>query len=391
MKFLLLTFIIVVCFLVRKVYSQQTLSKIIAENRTTFHCQDNRFEGKGWEEILAQINTHRNILIGEDHFFNEIPLFISKVTSEVKFDSFFCEIDPYSASIIEQKINSLTENELDQYLVDLSNTFSFYALSPEFNLLKKLVLTKTKIIGTDQIMMTADKLMASKLLEITNNSTAKQIYTEIKKSSTEHFDLFMNKKGSPYFVTDEFEQNLKKLDSLKLSPEEKSILESLKLSRKIYASQDHHLRIQLMKNNMLNNIELLNDSKNLFKYGAIHMNKSESLLGGYDIGNLISNLTDANFESSLHICIIGKSGFQGTPFKGMDAEKLDPLNDDLKHLSCFFDSVEGNKWHLFNTTEILKKVKTDKVKIKDKKLLNTLYGFDYLIVIPEVSAAKFIN
>ena len=147
-----------------------------------------------------------------------------------------------------------------------------------------------------------------------------------------------------------------------------------------------------MKNNILNNIELLNGEKNLFKYGAIHMSRSESLKGGYDIGNFVSNISDANFQSSLHILITGKGGFQGAPFKGMDAQKVDPLNDnDLKHLSHFFNSVKEDKWHLFNTAQILEEVKANKIKIKDKVLLNTLLGFDYLIIIPEVSAAKLIE
>ncbi|PQJ22748.1 hypothetical protein [Tenacibaculum sp. SG-28] len=273
----------------------------------------------------------------------------------------------------------------------MSSTFSFYALSPEFNLIKGLVQTKTKIIGTDQIVLTADKLMATKLLEITNNNSAKEIYTKIKKSSTKYFNLFINGKGSPYFFTDEFAQDLKKLEGLKLNSEERSILENLKLSRKIYMTQNHHLRIQLMKSNILNNIDLLSGSKNLFKYGAIHMNKSESILGGYDIGNLIFNITDANFKSSLHIMIIVKKGIQGVPFKGMDTKNVNPLSKELKHYTQFFNIAKGDNWVLFNTKEIMKEVKNNKIEIDDKVLRNTLIGFDYLIVIPEGSASKFID
>ncbi|TPN85242.1 hypothetical protein [Aquimarina algicola] len=373
------------------IYAQSTLPEIIKNNTSTFYYQDHNFSGKGWEEMITQIKEHNSVLIGEDHFFNEIPLFVSKITSEIKFDNFFCELDPYTAKIIEQKINHLPEEQSSQYLKEFSNTFSFYALSTEFNLLKNLVLEKTNIIGTDQIALTADRLMASKLLEITKNNGAKQIYSDIMKNSEKHYDLFTNGKGNPYFFTDEFEQNLEKLSNLKLSSEERLILKDLALSRKIYTSQDHSLRIQLMKNNILNTIDLLKNKKNLFKYGAIHMNKAESILGGYDIGNLISNIEDANFQSSLHIMIIGKEGMQGVPFKGMETQKVNPNSKDLKHFGCFFDSIEGDDWHVFNTKEIVKEIQVNKIKIEDEILLKTVKGFDYLIVIPKVSAATFIN
>ncbi|PKB43074.1 hypothetical protein AX016_1257 [Cellulophaga sp. RHA19] len=390
MKHLYLT--IALLFTLFNAYSQQTLSEIIKKNTSTFHYQDNQFKGDGWEEILGQIKEHKNVLIGEDHFFNEIPLFISKATSQVKFDNFFCEIDPYSAKIIEQKIHTLNENELTQYVSDLSNnlSFSFYSMVPEFNMLKDLVQANTNIIGTDQIMLTADKLMAIKLLEITKNEVAKTIYEDIKKRSDEHFQLFINKKGGPYFFSEKFEQNLKKLETLKLSLEEKLIIKDLKLSREIYITQNHYLRIQLMKNNVFKNIELLKEHKNLFKYGAIHINKGESILGGYDIGNFVSNITDANFDSSLHVMIIGKNGTQGIPFS-KEVQKIDLNSKDLKHYSVFFENTEGKEWHLFNTSKILKGVNSNKIKIDNKVLLKTLKGFDYIIVIPEVSAALNIN
>lgn len=384
--------IITLILIIPNLYSQSTFSEILKKNTATFHYQDNQFQGDGWKEILSQTKEHKNVLIGEDHLFNEIPLFVSKLTSKVKIDNFFCEIDPYSAKIIDYKIQTLHEKELQKYVTSLSNrlSFSFYSFLPEFNLLKDLVHAKTKIIGTDQIMLTVDKLMAVKLLEITTNKNAKLIYEDIKKKSDDHFDVFINKKGKPYFLTDEFGENLKKLETLTLSLEETLIIKDLKLSRRMYLEGDHYLRIQLMKNNILKNIKLLQKGKNLFKYGAIHMNKGESILGGYDIGNFVANIADANFDTSLHIMIIGKSGTQGIPFS-KEVQKIDSDSNDLKHYNLFFESVNGNKWHLFNTRKILEDVNSNKIKIEDKVLLKTLKGFDYLIVIPKVSAASIMN
>ena len=161
MKTKLCTLALIFC--IQIINAQESLSSIVKENAKTFSIQNNQFVGDGWNQVLGQIKTHNNILIGEDHFFNEVPFFVSKISSEVKFDNFFCEIDPYSAKIIEKKIKTLSHQKLEQYTKKFSNTFSFYALDPEFKLLKKFALSKTNIIGTDQIVLNADRLIFSEL------------------------------------------------------------------------------------------------------------------------------------------------------------------------------------------------------------------------------------
>lgn len=372
-------------------HSQTKWNEIIQNNKTTLTYKEGRFQGEAWKKIVEEITSHNNVLIGEDHFFNEIPLFVSAVTSKIKFDNFFCEIDPYSGSLIAEKISSLSESELDKFISDYQYAFSFYALAPEFQLLEKLTREGTNIIGTDQIVLTADGLMASKLKEITKNKVAKEIYLDIDINSKEHFEKFTKGAGSPYFFTKEFTQQIAKLEALPLSAIEKEIIAGMKLSRKIYLKQDHHLRIQWMKSRVLKNIEVLHKDKNLFKYGALHLGRGESTLGGYDIGNLIANISDGSFQSSLHIMIIGKNGIQGVPFKGMQTQKVNPLSKDLKHYTPFFEASDDENWSMFDMTQIRKATVSEKIQIKDKTLHKIVNGFDYILVIPNVSPAPFMK
>lgn len=385
-------YLVILIALTQTVKAQESLFSIIKESSHTFKLENNQFIGKGWNEILNQIKSHNDILIGEDHFFNEIPLFISKVNDEVKFDNFFCEIDPYLAKILEHKIKKLTDDELNAFTTSFGNTFSFYALKPEFNLLKKLVKSNTNIFGTDQIILLSDRLIASELKQKTKNIMAKPIYSEIEENSVIYLDLFMKGKGQPYFYTEKFTANLNKLDSLEISSYEKDIIKDLKLSQRIYSNGgNHHLRIQLMKHNLMQHYETIINSKNLYKYGAGHLPKGESLLKIQDIGNLVNNIADSQFKSSLHIMIIGKSGIQGVPIKGMENQKLDPNSNDLKHYKVFYDTIDNDKWHVFNNKEILNKLSSNKIKIEDKTLERVIKGYDYLIIVPEVTPAKFIN
>ena len=389
MKTIIYIFAITSCMQI--LTAQEDLSSLVKENAKTFSIQNNQFVGDGWNQVLEEIKAHNNILIGEDHFFNEVPFFISKISSEVKFDNYFCEIDPYSAEIIQEKIKTLSQQKLEQYTKMFSNTFSFYALEPEFELLKRFAVSNTTIIGTDQIVLNADRLIFSELKKETKNMKALNIYSDIIKQSTVHFNQFIKGNGSPYIFSEDFNKNIDSLKILKLSSKEQKIIEDIELSQQIYQTQNHNLRVQLMKHNLVDNFNAFSNSKNLFKYGATHMPKGESLLKNYDLGNLVSNIAESQFQTSLHIMIIGKSGLQGVPFKGMKPQILDIESNDLKHYKIFFDATDKNEWYVFNTKEILKKAQSKRIEVGDKTLERVLKGYNYLIVIPEVTPSKFMN
>ncbi len=132
-------------------------------------------------------------------------------------------------------------------------------------------------------------------------------------------------------------------------------------------------------------------SKNLYKYGAIHAGKGESLLGGFDIGNVVHNIAEPQFESSLHITVIGKNGMQGSSFKGDPSKKLNPEKGPLKSLVPFFEAVVGDEaWYLFDTAGIQRAVKKQQLGIDNKTLRILIANYDYLVVIPTVTAASFI-
>ncbi|HRH59443.1 MAG TPA: hypothetical protein PL045_02685, partial [Chitinophagaceae bacterium] len=166
-------------------------------------------------------------------------------------------------------------------------------------------------------------------------------------------------------------------------------IERMRLSAKIYQEQNHHLRIQLMKNQLMQLYPEWNDKKNLFKYGASHLAKGESLLKIYDIGNLVNNIADSKFKSSLHIMIVGKSGAQGSPFKDFPEQKIDDNNDDIKPLKPLLGIVQGNDWYCFDMAALRDAMEQNKIAVNDITLKRMIEGYDLVIVIPAVTASKF--
>ncbi len=386
-------FIIVIAITATPLFSfaqDALITKTAKANLTSFTVDNESFAGDGWNIVLGQIQKSDFVLIGEDHFTNEIPFFTSAITDKVKFDNFICEIDPYSADIIPSKIKTLSEMQLQQYVADFGNVFAFYALEPEFQLLKKLVKTNTSVYGTDQILMNADRLICSELKIKTKNKEARKIYESIEEKSKVYFSDFLKNPSKPmYMLTDDFEKQISELLALNVSLDEKEKIEALLLSAKIYKEQNHHLRVQLMKNNLMNVYAKWINKKNLFKYGAGHLPRGESFLKIYDIGSLVDNIADSKFKKSLHILIVGKSGAQGSPFKGFPEQAVDENCDDLKALKPLFSAVEGSQWHSFDMLPLRKALEDGKLIVNDITLSRIIKGYDIVVIIPKVTAAKF--
>ena len=374
-------------------FAQDSLLTSLARNNvTTFTKNAGTFSGAGWEKILKQATASNDVLIGEDHFTNEIPYFTSAIASRIKFENFFCEIDPFTAEILQGKIKSLSQVELQRYADTYGNAFSFYAFAPEFELLKQLSKSNTTIRGTDQILLIGDRIICNELQQTTRNKEAKQLYKLIADSSKLYFDKFLKDQHKPfYLLTDDFAKNIDRLSLLKLSTKETTIIDALKLSARIYKSQNHEMRVQLMKNQLMKVYSSWYGKRNLFKYGANHLTKGESLLDVYDIGNLISNINDADFKSSLHIMILGISGSQASPFEGFPAENIDPNSSVLKILKPITKIVDGEQWYCFDLLPLRKELNGGRLKITNIKMQRIIKGYDLLVIIPKVTAGRFVK
>jgi hypothetical protein len=372
-------------------FAQDSLiTSLSKKNLTTFTKANGTFSGSGWENILKKMEACNDVLIGEDHFTNEIPYFTSAIASKVNFDNFFCEIDPFAANILQQKIKALSPNALQDYVNTYGNTFSFYSYTAELDLFKQFNKSNTKVFGTDQILIVGDRMICSELQKTTKNLIAKKIYQSIAENSKLYFDRFLKDPSKTfYLLSDDFSKKMDTLSGLKLSTEEMKIVDMLKLTTRIYKSRSHELRIQLMKHQLMEVYGNWQGKRNLFKYGANHVTKGESLLEIYDIGNLVSNLNDAKYKKSFHIMIVGISGTQASPFEGFPSEEIDPNSNMLKKLTPITKTVEGEAWHCYDLLPLQKELNAGRLIVKDITLQRIIKGYDLLVIIPKVSAAQF--
>lgn len=370
-----LTFLLLASFVTQFNYAQnRVLDSLVQKNGFAFQSDKAiSFQGKGWNVLLDDIKQSNSILLGETHFTNEIPYFTNAVINEVKFDNYFLEVDPYTVDIIETKVKSLPAEQLNTFVKEYSSNFSFLEYEPEFDLVKDLVKRNTKIYGVEQISIFADQMILSSLKGTSKNKKAIEIYEQM----LQHSKQIASKEGLEkyYILSEDCLQKIDLLLKLKLSDKERKEIEDLKLSREIYTKRNHPLRIQLLKNILLNQLSDWKSKKNLFKFGAVHVPKGETILTKtdiYDIGNLVSNIEEGNYRKSVHIMLVGK---------GED-------EDDTNSFKSFLNVAKDDQWYCFDLRPLKKSILQNKLKVDDAYLSRVIKGYDYLIYIPKVTKSK---
>jgi len=356
--------------------------------------QDGAFSGPGWDLLSERVAGAQHVLIGEDHFTNEMPQLIGAVAGIGFYDHFYIEVDPFSTRIIERSIREMDPAQRLQFRRTFGDLYSFYALAPEYALLEQLVGGGARLLGSDQVVMYADRLVFQDWATRTENDQAREVYRHIARQSRERFERFLEHPEEPdfssmYFMTPEFAGDLERLSALELSGEEHEMVEAMRRSVDIYQTQSHRKRVQLIKHQLMVDYPRWIGSRNLFKYGANHLARGESLLTVQDIGALVAELAEAAYQESLHVMVIGESGAQGSPFRGFPPSPIEPDGFYLKHLQPFFALTTGEAWAVFDLVPLRRAQQRGELAVDNVNLLRSIKGYDLLVLIPEVTPAPY--
>jgi len=365
--------LILIIFIANFSYAQTTLmDSLIQKNYSTFKKNNNNaFEGTGWITLLDEISKNNSVLLGESHFSNEVPYFTNAIINNIKFDNYILEIDPYTINTISAKIKSLSPAELDKFRNESGSALSFLQGEAEFDLFKNIVQQNIKPYGTEQISLFSDRLLLSELSNQSKNVKAKEIYKQMIANSAA-YDTKNN--TTFYLFSDDCLAKMNALSVLDLSANEKEQLEALKLSRELYLNRIHRLRVQYIKHLVFEKFPEWKDKKNLFKFGANHMPKGESLMEVFDIGNLVSNIEEANYRKSLHIMVFGKE----------EGETL----ADLDEYKSFLTVVKDDNWYAYDLRPLKQAISKKKLKVENLMVERIIKGYDYLVFIPNITKTK---
>jgi hypothetical protein len=129
----------------------------------------------------------------------------------------------------------------------------------------------------------------------------------------------------------------------------------------------------------------------LFKFGDWHLYKGFNPLHERDLGNYIAEMADGHGASSLHICILGAKGTHALYAGYQRPMKLEPFvmvqDDDYHWLKPAVDNQVPNAWTLYD----LRNLRFQKLGAVDPDMERLIYGYDLLIIVPELTPANPIK
>jgi hypothetical protein len=133
------------------------------------------------------------------------------------------------------------------------------------------------------------------------------------------------------------------------------------------------------------------EQKVLVKFGDSHLYKGFNELHQRDLGNYIAEIADAQGSASLHICILGAKGTHLLHEGYNRPYKLEPFaldeTDFYPWLKPAVDNQIPNAWTLYD----LRKLRFQKLGPIDSEMERLIYGYDLLVIVPELTPANPIR
>jgi hypothetical protein len=381
--------LLVVCTTSSFAQSKLNVDSLIVANAKTF-IGGARYEGKGWDEVITKSKRSNYVLIGEDHFIAEVPLFTQALAKQIRFDNYVAEIDQWMLNIFSSKINKLNAGQLDAWIAANYNGFSFFQKKNEFELLRSMIGEKVNLIGTEQVGLMSTGILYQYLVE-TGSPNNRALYQTLRDSSEVINARFFADLSKPFFMmTPQFKDGMAKLDKGSMKPDERSLTDAMVRSAGIYVTGSHRERIKLMQQNLMALYpQTLKGKKTLFKFGANHTIKGESYLPVYDIGTTAHILGQAENQDSYHILLLPKGGEQAGFLTGKNV--IDTSEGITASLKLLMDKASSTEWTTFDLEAIRSAIRRNKYPIADKMLEKTIFGYDALVVFPVATAAAALK
>jgi hypothetical protein len=306
---------------------EDALVTALRTQRMTLNIEGGALHGSGAQWLIQHAAQAQFVLIGEDHGFADVPEFAMALQASLgaqRFDYLVLEVGPYSTERVETELRADAEG-----LAKINRQFPFSM--PFLNLREDGALaasfikpdtTGAVLWGIDQEFLLSTQSHLQALLAMARTQAqrrALRVYRDqsdaawremIEKHTPEAAGLLRWQKVDLAALRDIFTDPL--------DAKAQVLIDAMAHSAKIYRSQNttpfqsNRERSQLMKRQFMQYYQaaLAADQlpRVLFKMGAYHAGRGLTPTRLFDIGNMASELAEANGRSSLHILVLAAGG-----------------------------------------------------------------------------------
>ena len=394
-------------------------AETLKKNRGAISVQDGKLAGPSAEILRGALADVQFVALGEDHGIRQIPEFAAALCAELAphgFHHMGLEIGTYVAPDLEKMARSEDgAKQLAEFEQRYPETIAFYNWQEEFAMLQKCENAASPghmtIWGLDQEFMGATAFLADRILATNPGPEAKAAIESLQKEASEA-RATAAKSGNPadlFMMTAKQEELDHVRDLLKKQGklEAQKLFEAFLVSREVYQKnmsgdyyKSNRQRALLMKKNFSEPFAASSQSngvlpKVFFKFGAYHMFRGINPLHSSELGNLIAEAAEANQLKSVNILIVGVKGEQ-LHFAGIgkppEAAPLDLAGDKDSPFLFFkplFNVQIENSWTLYDLRAL--RDSFSKYGKIDPELERVIFGYDFVVLIPDPKASHVIQ
>jgi hypothetical protein len=371
--------------------------------------ENEKFSGTAAPVLQAAISEAQFVLIGEDHLTREIPQFAAAVCDVMAphgLSAMALEVGPRAAEFLSASLNK--PDRLAR-MAALTRRYpysvAFLNMQQENDLAAHCAQvahrSHVQLWGLDQEFVGSAGWLLDQILA-THPGPAATAAIKTLKSEEERdaADAKQTGDSTKIFLMAVPNAELKaaaaalKRDG---SPRANTIFRELMDSHKIYlenlqgSPESNSDRARLLKQNFRRNLGKATaggeKQRVLVKFGDWHLYKGFNPLRQRDLGNYIAEMADGQETHSLHICILGAKGMHRLM---TGYEKPDQLvnfvmdeDSDYRWLKPAIENQLADAWTMYD----LRKLRFQKLGPIDEDVERMIYGYDLLVIIPELTPA----
>ena len=376
------------------------------------------FAGAGARVLTQALDQAQFVALGEDHLTREIPLFASAVCDEMAphgLNALALETSPSAAQFAEE---TRTKKDGIARMTDLQRRFpesiAFLSARQEYDFAAHCAAASKensfKLWGLDQEFVGSAGWILHRMLETNPGPKATAaIHTMQRDEQVAVGEAMRTEDFSKLYLQSATDAQIAAAEPAILAdgnPRTRELFAQLTKSRSIYREHAGDFRVAngrratLLKQNFLADYrvaELVSSHKPrvLAKFGDTHLYRGLNELHEGNLGSFLSEYADVSGSRSLHILVLGVQGEHaqyskyGQPFKHSqfvlvndpDYKWMGPAVAARKYVSA------GGPWTLYD----LRQLRFGRVSNLDRDWERVVYGYDLLILIPEITPADLLQ
>jgi hypothetical protein len=382
------------------------LTAELQKSRLAVSLKEGKLSGPGADLLMNALASTQFFLIGEEHETAEIPKLATALLPAAWKNGYrhvAFEVGPFSIA----RVGSYEETAA--YLKRYPWSLPFLSWKEEAELHAAAAKLGATIWGIDQEFILAGTANLERLVTLAKDDASREAAAKLlERSRAGDAELVKTKNPGALFM---FTATAEDFTALRAAfagnGEALKLIDALDASREIYALnrtsgwESNYKRSLLMK-------RLFSDAyaaavakgearpKVFVKLGATHTMRGRSMTGVYDLGSLVPELAFLNGTRSFSLLVLPAGGFVNShrPFSPDDTDKraaYDPakaLPFDAKPL---FDAVSPTEWSLFDLRPLRVALQRSKMEPLEPRFRNVLWGYDAILIIPEVTPATLFE